>query len=306
MKNQSDCHYGRVLASHGGVEVVACETCGYAHIFPLPEEGNREDFYRNDFYKTFSEDYIRKHEEDKAWWSIEHNEKYERFEKYLASRNQIKTILDIGSGPGFFLKAGSDRGWEVQGIEPGEIAWLHSVEVLGLKVHHAYFKKSNAKSFGTFDVVHLNNVLEHVVNASEVIALSHGIINKNGIISVTVPNDFSPLQDIVANHLGKGPWWVVPQQHTNYFDLSSLKRLLESNGFVTIYYTASFPMELFLLMGDDYVGNDQLGRKMHAKRKQFEIAMDASGKTALKRKLYDTLAELDLGRQITVMARKIS
>ena len=63
-------------------------------------------------------------------------------------------------------------------------------------------------------------------------------------------------------------------------------------------------MEIFLLMGDDYIDNAALGRKLHAKRKLLELNMDRSGNTALKRQLYDIFAGIGLGRQVTVMARK--
>ena len=104
--------------------------------------------------------------------------------------------------------------------------------------------------------------------------------------------------------LEKGEWWVAPLQHINYFNCQSLENLLKKIGFEPRYKTTSFPMELFLLMGDDYIDKAELGRKIHAKRKMFEINMDRSGNTALKRRLYDLLAGIGLGRQVTVMARK--
>lgn len=304
MKKKWNDHYGDLLSSRDGIDVIDCDLCGFAHIIPLPLQEEKEEFYEKTFYETFSDDYIKKHEEDKIWWAIEHNEKYDMFDQLLDHLNSKKTLLDIGSGPGHFLKIGSDRGWDVQGIEPGLSAWHHSHKVLGLNVHQLYFKSENAHSFGTFDVVHLNNVLEHIVNPLELLNLVREIINKHGIVSVTVPNDFNQLQHIVFKYLKKGDWWVSPLQHINYFNYESLERLLKKSGFKVVYKTASFPMELFLLMGDDYIENDQLGRKIHEKRKKFEITMDKSGKGGLKRKIYDLLSQIGIGRQITFMAKK--
>lgn len=38
------------------------------------------------------------------------------FEKYLSKKQ--RRILDIGCGPGFFLKFGKERSWKTFGIEP--------------------------------------------------------------------------------------------------------------------------------------------------------------------------------------------
>jgi 2-polyprenyl-3-methyl-5-hydroxy-6-metoxy-1,4-benzoquinol methylase len=297
-------HLGELLTNRDGIDVIECECCGFAHIIPLPQVADKEEFYRNQFYETFSDDYIKKHEEDKTWWSIEHNEKYDKFEELLEDTKTRKSLLDIGSGPGYFLKTGADRSWNVQGIEPGISAWQYSHDVLGLNVHHTFLKTENAGTLGTFDVVHMNNVLEHIVNATELLSIAHGIINKGGMISVTVPNDFNRFQEIVSDYLEKGEWWVSPLQHINYFNCQSLENLLIKTGFDPIYKTTSFPMELFLLMGDDYIDNAEIGRKLHAKRKLLELNMDKSGNTALKRQLYDIFAGIGLGRQVTVMARK--
>ena len=88
------------------------------------------------------------------------------------------------------------------------------------------------------------------------------------------------------------------------FDIASLRRLLERCGFEVLHEEASFPIDLFLLMGDDYVGNDALGRACHGRRMAFERNLDRAGMGALKRELYRRLAGLGLGRTCVVTARR--
>ena len=64
------------------------------------------------------------------------------------------------------------------------------------------------------------------------------------------------------------------------------------------------PMELFLLMGDNYVDNDKIGKICHNKRKRFEFSL-IKGNTQLKIKLYHLLAKNNLGRDIILTAKKI-
>ncbi len=295
-------HTGAVLDSVNGFDVIECKACGFAHVIPIPDEQLHMRYYEKDFYQS-KNNYIEKHKEDLEWWSIEHNEKYDFFDFGLAERKP-KRILDIGSGPGYFLKVGKDRGWDTTGIEPSESAYIYATEKLGLNILNAYFSKENYKNFGRFDVIHMNIVLEHILDPRRFLSLAYEILEPAGLICVTVPNDYNPLQKVVVTYLKKHPWWVVPEEHINYFNHKSLFTLLENTGFKVILTTSSFPLELFLLMGDDYIGNSQTGRIIHGKRKHYDLKMAKSGNTKLKRQIYNKLSELGLGREITLIGKK--
>jgi hypothetical protein len=45
---------------------------------------------------------------------------------------------------------------------------------------------------------------------------------------------------------------------------------MEKAGFDVVFETATFPMELFILMGTDYRGNDILGQQCHETRLKTE------------------------------------
>ena len=57
---------------------------------------------------------------------------------------------------------------------------------------------------------------------------------------------------------------------------------------------------MFLLFGDQYVGDSVLGRACHNKRVQFEELMLKHGKKEKLQKFYESLASLDLGRSVCV------
>jgi len=295
-------HAGTVLDSVKGFDVIECETCGFAHIIPLRDEKQHAQFYKEEFYQE-KENYIESHTQDLEWWSIEHNEKYDFFDQQLAEHSS-KKILDIGSGPGYFLKVGKDRGWDITGVEPGKPAYQFSVEELGLNIFNELFTDKNYKNFGEFDVINMNKVLEHIPDPKQFLKYAYEILVSEGLICITVPNDYNPLQKIIIPYLKKDPWWIVPKDHVNYFNLTSLSALVGTVGFKTIYTTSSFPLELFVLMGEDYIGNSQIGREIHNQRKNFERAMAETNNTNLKRQIYNKLSELDLGREITIIGKK--
>ena len=91
----------------------------------------------------------------------------------------------------------------------------------------------------------------------------------------------------------------------NYFSPSSARQLLASCGFEILLQEATFPIDMFLLMGDNYVGDDQLGRSCHKKRMALELNLAAAGQTEAKRALYRAFAENNLGREIMVIGRKV-
>ena len=94
-------------------------------------------------------------------------------------------------------------------------------------------------------------------------------------------------------------------EHINYFSPESLKRFLIRRGFEFAYLTTTFPIDIFLLMGDDYVGNGDVGRVCHARRKDFEFALIRSGHAELKAQLYEALSRLDIGREVEIIVRKL-
>ena len=78
--------------------------------------------------------------------------------------------------------------------------------------------------------------------------------------------------------------------------------MLTKTGYRVVHVEATFPLELFMLTGDVYVGNASKGKECHEKRVQFEYLMRKYGKTEKLAELYKALAHLDLGRQIVMYA----
>ena len=150
-----------------------------------------------------------------------------------------------------------------------------------------------------FDAINLDSVLEHLPNPKEALEISKDFLKNNGVIHVTVPNDFNLFQLQANKVVSKPLWWIAIPDHINYFNFETLEKLLEKVGFEIILRTTDFPMELFLLMGDDYVGNDEIGSLCHQKRMNLELNLPNN----VRRKLYQKLASLGLGRECIVYGK---
>ena len=293
-------HEGPLVTAHDGCEVIECGPCGFKHLVPIPTDEELAREYESEYYAEEKPHYFDRHREDLDWWNMAYGDRYDVLEEHLGPDR--RTLLDIGSGPGFFLLHGQHRGWQVRGIEPSEQAAEHSRD-LGLDVVNGFFSAETASALGVYDAVNMSEVLEHIPDPAHFLSVVHRHLNEDGLLCVVVPNDFNPFQIALRDHVGFDPWWVTAH-HINYFDFDSLESLFDRCGFDVVHKEATFPIDMFLLMGDNYVGNDELGRACHAKRKTFEFNLAAAGRNDLKRDLYQGLSELGLGREIILVGRK--
>jgi SAM-dependent methyltransferase len=295
-------HGGKVLGRVNDFAAVDCRLCGFTHVLPLPSTEELNRVYADEYYSKEKPFYIERYQEDKDWWNGVYAERYERLEQYLP--REQRRMLDVGSGPGLFLALGRERGWLVKGIEPSSQAARYSRECLGLDVDEMFLTPKSAARLGRFDAINLGEVLEHLPDPASMLDTVHGLLVDGGVLCLVVPNDFNPIQSILSGSLNFRPWWLAPPHHLNYFNGHSPSRLVERKGFEVISLETTFPLDLFLLMGLNYIGNDTLGRVIHGYRMQLEKNLWCAGAGELKRNLYAALASLGLGREIVLFARK--
>ncbi len=234
--------------------MIACESCGFKHIVPIPTAEELDEIYRQEYYTTEKPLYLERHREDAEWWDTFYADHYDRFESALPADR--RRLLDVGSGPGFFLLHGQRRGWDVVGVDPSPQAVAHA-RGLGVEVVEGFLTEETAPRFGTFDVIHMNEVLEHIPDPRAMIRLTRAMLRAGGLLSVIVPNDYNPLQAILREQRGYEPWWVAPPHHINYFEAGSLARLIEVAGFGIEEISRDVP--------DGAVPPD--GRRLHRRRR---------------------------------------
>ena len=284
-------HHGKTIDTAGDFKVIDCVECGFKHILPVPDEAELERLYSLQYHVNEKPTMFQRIEEDLPWWYMVYKECYEFLEGYMPWYR--RRLLDIGSGVGYFLKMGMERGWFTTGIEPSKQAVDYSTKI-GCNVVEGFFQD---KLFNDYDVVHMHEVLEHLRDPLDTLKTVYKALAKDGLVYVVVPNDYNVLQKA----LKRESYWVSVPWHINYFDKESLQALMENAGFKVIHYETTFPMEVFLFMGLDYVGNDEIGRKCHRKRMELEMTMPQK----IRLDFYKKLGELGIGREIIMIGKKL-
>lgn len=304
---------------------------GYLQVWPRPTEESQRALYGSRFYEEDKSTYLEDMERDRAYWDAIASIRRGMIERVLAGtaaasgsdesgraiaatiRSTRRRLLDVGASGGFLLDHFQRHGWQAFGIEPSHHAARFARERFGLEIFVGElldfdletdrdWRENGGRSF---DAIHCAQVLEHVLDPEACVARIAELLAPDGVAFVEVPNDFNVLQQTAREKLAKPAWWVAPDHHLNYFDADSLAALLARHGLAEIDRVASFPIEMFLLMGEDYVGRPDVGRVCHARRMEFERSLIDRGRTGDLADLYRALARAGIGRTCGVLARRL-
>jgi 2-polyprenyl-3-methyl-5-hydroxy-6-metoxy-1,4-benzoquinol methylase len=148
---------------------------------------------------------------------------------------EIKSILDIGCGQGAFLKLIKDKtGAETWGVEMmptlSETAKKNVDNLLIGKIEDLLDLIPN----NYFDCITFNDVLEHVLEPTEVLRLIKPKLRIDGVIIASIPNVryISNLYELLI----KKDWeykdsGILDSTHFRFFTQKSMKRMFENAGY---------------------------------------------------------------------------
>lgn len=288
-------HNGPIVGANNGIVVIDCVNCGYAHVTPLPDKDEVEQQYVQD--KLYDEKRIiewfekERQEHSMGYWDAE-------YEYECRLLNKRLSILDVGAGSGEFVSwvnrcRFEDIGYKrvAYGIEPSTLSRKYAV----WKLYYSSNDFLRAMRGALIDLnVRMSLVLEHIVNPAEFVRHYMSLLGKTGRILIKVPWDNSPIQQRI------GTQHYIAQEHINYWNPVSLRKLLEKEGLRVVHTSTTAPLELNVLLGRNYIGNDILGKKVHTER--LHIEKFAGWRIfQLYFLLYRTL---HIGREIIMVAEK--
>jgi SAM-dependent methyltransferase len=205
-----------------------CRGCRLIFISPRPVKEQEEEYYRSGYYEA----------------EIKQSEYLSRlaiFEHSLAEIRRFKTggaLLDIGCGPGHFLKKAGELGWKTFGVEISAKAAREASETTSAQIFQGSLTKASYPP-GSFDVATFYNVLDQLISPRGALDAVRTILKPGGLVVVRVPNSnfhhpFKTWMDWVGSSLLFAPPLSLTPFHLYQFSPVTLTRLVEKCGFSVV------------------------------------------------------------------------
>ncbi|MGA2622449.1 MAG: class I SAM-dependent methyltransferase [Bacteroidota bacterium] len=205
------------LSSDPVFDLVECPGCGVMRFDPLPTSPQLASFYNASYY-----DFDRSREEGKGM----------AFAARLKRWKKTGRFLDVGCATGFFINGiRNNSDWEVFGTDFGRSAVRCARETLHLNVVEGDLADAGFPD-AFFDYVHVNNVLEHVLDPLSLLRECRRIIKPGGIYFLSVPNGYNDSLDLIEFYRTEQKPARSKNGHIFFFPARTLLGLMHRMGFV--------------------------------------------------------------------------
>ena len=241
----------------------------YYEAYPKPSNAFLKNFYEKTYFNkkttaTYSDSYSKDEIKNKKNRSAF----YIKIAKSLIKKKKIK-FLEIGCGEGFLLKAAYEQKFSILGVDYQNEhvkKFNKSVFKFSQKIDPELFfsKKNNTK----YDIIAANNVLEHVIDPEKFVKNLKSFLNKNGIIILSIPNDFKKFQNLLKKRkFIKNKYWFCPPQHLSYFNNENILFFFKALKLKIMEAVSDFPIEIFLYLSKkNYISIKKRGKEAHNAR----------------------------------------
>jgi 2-polyprenyl-3-methyl-5-hydroxy-6-metoxy-1,4-benzoquinol methylase len=189
--------------------------------FPQPNLERLPDYYKSEFYISHTDS--KRGFFDKIYQQVKNLMLSRKLNWIAQEKTGTVKILDVGAGTGDFLSAAKKRGWEVFGAEPNSGA-----RALASKKGVELEEETRGFSSGSFDVITMWHVLEHVPNLEEQIEELYRLLKPDGLLVIAVPNFKSDDAQKYKEHWAA---YDVPR-HLYHFSPSAIEKIFNSSGFL--------------------------------------------------------------------------
>lgn len=215
-----------------------CAACGHIQITQLPTLDEDDAYYQtNTQIRTVVPESVL--DDEQLMY------KYKPFAAWQVKKAKAKiaprsSVLEIGSGYGWFVELMRAEGYAVEGIEISRERRNLVRKRSGIVLHEINVLRDDlddADLLGRFDAVWIYHVLEHIVNPQAFLKRVAKYLKKSGKIFVTVPN----VRDFNKSIVKEYEDFCYLRAHVSYFSAETLTALFEQCGFSAITVSGDQP-----------------------------------------------------------------
>ena len=233
-------------------KIYCCRQCSFIFVYPLLGSDQLKKIYR-----TFKENLFEK--SIIILQDAKHSLKF--INKY---RNNRTKLLDVGCGSGIFLNEAIKNELHVSGIDMSSTLVNYIKSKFSFQIYLGDI--ISTKISNTYDIITLNQVIEHFSRPRILIKRCSKLLNKNGLIYIATPN----ISSIVSKIRKEKFDYVIPPEHLSYFNKKTLNNLLTSEGFKILKFdTWSYSVDLAGLIKHFLKKDDN--KETNNKEKEYKI-----------------------------------
>ncbi len=232
-----------------GFKIYRCNSCGNGFLDQSNLPMNLVNLYEEDYHKRTDKNKILTGYDDyyasKDAFEKTFHKRLKKILNCLESKEYLKerNLLDIGCGPGFFLKLAQDY-FKVTGIEISRQSVDYAKNTLGLNVFQGEFRPGIFES-GSFDVITMFDTIEHLIDPVSIVKETYRLLRSSGMLILTTGD----ISSLCARFCGKKWHLMTLPDHLYFFSKEGLIDLLQKEGFSVVsvsYPSAHFTIDYLL------------------------------------------------------------
>ena len=234
----------------GAIGVRQCASCLLIYTSPRVKESQKA--YWGDYDKYVAEARLiftgrASHHRDPNYV-----EELELIERHRPTKGRL---LDVGCNMGMLLRLARSRGWDAVGVEPSPALHRLATDELELDVYNCFLDDVPETEHGSFDVVALSDVFEHIPQPRPFLKTVARFIRPGGLLYVKVPNArWNQLKQRLPQLIGltpSGNAWDSYERVVHYSE-ETLRAMLETAGFQVQDISIARPVQV--PVWHEYVG----------------------------------------------------
>ncbi|CAN5804943.1 hypothetical protein BH11PLA1_BH11PLA1_17620 [soil metagenome] len=210
----------------GSYRMYACSTCRSAFVAPTPSDATLAEFYSN---YHLSDDSGGMYDVLEARMQADFPHKVAMVKNLLPAPRNGKpgTILDVGCGKGYFVKACVDAGLDAQGCDLSDTGVRFARERLSIRATQGLISDLK-ETLGQFDVVTFWATIEHLPDPVGTLLDIASVIKPGGRLLMDTGIGADWLDRLLP---GRNQWYDPPQ-HLFVFSGPGLRAAAERAGFI--------------------------------------------------------------------------
>jgi 2-polyprenyl-3-methyl-5-hydroxy-6-metoxy-1,4-benzoquinol methylase len=229
--------------------VFRCTECGFTFTQDYPEENDMGQFYESVDYISHSD---TSNGLSNKLYRIVRKRMLRRKKNIIWNATGLKTgsILDIGSGTGYFAGTMKAAGWEVKGIEISEKARNFAISHFGVDIISP--DKISKIESESFDCITLWHVLEHFHDPFRYVAEIIRLLKPGASCIIALPNCSSYDAEYYKSYWAA---WDVPR-HLWHFTPATFRLFCKKSG-LNLENLKELPLDVFYIsqLSEKYKGS---------------------------------------------------